>query len=265
MPPNEIIKQIIWAEKNGYQEVILTGVNICQYNYQNKIFLADLLKLVLNKTKISRIRLGSLDPRLITADLTKIYSQQFNNKTIKQWSNVRLMPHWHLSLQSGSDKILTAMNRHYTAKKYLNIIKTLRGLNPLFSFTTDIIVGFPGETDEDFELSKKITKQAEFAKVHVFPFSARPGTPAALMTNQVTEETKKTRAKILLKLSEAVGNKFAGKFIGKFRPVLFEHQTETNYASGYTPEYIRVKIKSKLDLYNQIQNLKITKTNTHYE
>jgi threonylcarbamoyladenosine tRNA methylthiotransferase MtaB len=246
LPTKKIISEIRAREKENFREIILTGVNICQYR-TGKTDLAELLKKILRETNIERIRLGSLDPRLITQKLLGLYPHP------------RLMPHWHLSLQSGSDVILKKMNRQYTARKYLDIIARTRKIYPLFSFTTDIIVGFPGETKNDFAASCSLVRKAQFAKVHIFPFSPRPGTPAAGMQNQIDEKIKKQRVKILQAIARKTAKKFSRKLIGRTRPVLFEHKKKkAAYWCGYTPEYVRVRYKSARNLYNQIKKIKIT-------
>lgn len=242
--PKIIIEKIKTAHADGYKEVVLTGVNIGLYNYQ-KINLTAFLKLVLQKTKIERIRLGSLDPRLITSDFIKLYK------------NPRLLPHMHLSLQSGSDSVLKNMNRNYTAQKYYKIVELARALNPLFSFTTDIIVGFPGETEQDFADSCEFVKKVGFAKVHVFPFSPRPKTPAAEMKNKVQDKIKTERVKKLIALSKKVGEEFAKKFEGKTRPVLFENK-KSGFWFGYTPEYLRIKKTASQNLENKIKPVKFS-------
>ncbi|MFA5127895.1 MAG: tRNA (N(6)-L-threonylcarbamoyladenosine(37)-C(2))-methylthiotransferase MtaB [Patescibacteria group bacterium] len=246
-PASLIIKKIKQAEKNDYKEVILTGVNICQYG-NNGCDLANLLKTILMNTKIERLRLGSLDPRLITDQL------------INQSSDKRLMPHWHLSLQSGSDTVLARMNRGYTTKKYLDIIKKNRQINPLFSFTTDIIVGFPGETDKEFKETLAFVKRACFTKVHVFPYSPRPNTSAAMSKDFVQDKTKSERVAQLIKISASVGKTFAKNFIGKTREILFEHK-KNGYWLGYTPEYLSVRYKSEKNLNNKIVSLKLKPVN----
>lgn len=246
LPAKKIISEIRAREKENFREVVLTGVNICQYR-DGTTDLAGLLKKILKETKIERIRLGSLDPRLITQKLIGLYPHP------------RLMPHWHLSLQSGSDLILKKMNRQYTARKYLDIIARARKNYSLFSFTTDIIVGFPGETEKDFVGSCGLVKTAQFAKVHIFPFSSRPGTPAAGMQNQIAEKIKKQRVKILSAITKISAKKFAWKLIGQTRPVLFEHKKKkAAYWCGYTPEYVRIKYKLTLNLFNKIKKIKIT-------
>jgi len=246
IPSEKIIENINKKVEQGYNEVVLTGVNICQYK-DKELALAGLLKKILLNTKIVRVRLGSLDPRLITEDLINLYSDK---KTTE-----RLMPHWHLSLQSGSDVILKSMNRLYSTKKYYGIIAKLRKSNPLFSFTTDVIVGFPGETENDFKQTCDLIKKVQFAKVHVFPFSARPGTAAEKM-QPIPDKTKKERSKKLVLLSEETAKKFAEKFVGKTRPVLFE-----NKKTGYTPEFIRIKNNSDINLQNKIVKTVIRKSN----
>ncbi|MDD2757797.1 MAG: tRNA (N(6)-L-threonylcarbamoyladenosine(37)-C(2))-methylthiotransferase MtaB [Patescibacteria group bacterium] len=244
VPIKNIIAKIKQAAKKGFKEIILTGVNICQYR-NGKIDLAELLKTILTETKIERVRLGSLDPRLIT------------NKLIGQFTNHRLMPHWHLSLQSGSDSVLKRMNRGYDTKKYLSIIKKLRQADPLFSFTTDIIAGFPGETEKEFGETLTFVKKAGFAKVHVFPYSRRPNTPAAAMTS-VHDKTKTERVARLIKTADATAEKFAKKFIGQTRSVLFESRRGGPWF-GYTPEYIPIYFRSAKNLKNKIVGVKITK------
>jgi threonylcarbamoyladenosine tRNA methylthiotransferase MtaB len=153
------------------------------------------------------------------------------------------------------------MNRHYTAEKYLAIIKEFRKSNPLFAFTTDIIVGFPGETETDHEATAELITHAEFSKVHLFPFSARPHTMAENLSNQISEPIKKDRLKRLEKIALETKKGFAQKFIGTTKSVLFEHVTEVGFANGYTPEYIRIRIPSSTDRTNQILDIEITRDN----
>lgn len=243
IPADEIIKQINEFEKDGYKEIILTGVNICQYS-DGGIKLADLLKKILSKTKIPRLRLGSLDPRLISGQLIKLYK------------NERLMPHWHLSLQSGSDTVLKRMSRGYDTKKYFDLIKKIKKINPLFSLTTDIIVGFPGETEKEFKDTCTFVKKIGFSKVHIFPYSIRPNTPAGKMKNQVQDKIKTERVKILNNTTHKITEKYKKKFIGLKRPVLFE-QKIANRWYGYSPEYLRVGYQSNKNLKNKILAVKI--------
>ncbi len=245
VPSEKILEKILEVEKDGYQEIVLTGVNICQYR-QDKMDLTGLLKYILKNTSIPRLRLGSLDPRLITPDLIKLYNSD----------EPRLMPHWHLSLQSGSDEILSKMNRFYTTKKYLLILQKLKKHYPFFSFTTDIIVGFPGETEKDFQATCSFVKQAGFSKVHIFPYSVRPGTAAEKFTNQVQAKIKTERAKFLNRICTEAAADYNKKIIGLIRPILMESKRYGFY-TGYTPEYILIKYKSQRSLKNKIINLKL--------
>ncbi len=249
IPPQKIIQKILDEEKDGRKEIILTGVNICQYDFlvNKKHFnLIDLLKKILKETKIQRIRLSSLDPRLITPALIDLFARE-----------IRLMPHWHLSLQSGSDTVLKRMNRGYNTKKYLDLVKKIRQRIPLFSVTTDIIVGFPGETETEFNETCKFVKTVEFSKVHIFPYSRRPSTAAADMLSQVQDKIKTERVKQLRKISEETSQKFKKRFIGKTRAVLFEEKKNGAH-SGYTPEYIQIKSDSRRNLKNKIITIKLT-------
>lgn len=242
VPAHDVVNKVIQAEKKGVKEVILTGVNICQYR-SGKIDLAGLLISILQQTEIGRVRLGSLDPRLITPDLIAVFK------------NPRLMPHWHLSLQSGSDAVLKRMNRGYTIKQYFAVVKKMRSKYPLFSFTTDIIVGFPGETNDEFAQTLSFINKIGFVKVHAFPYSKRPNTLAEKMT-QVHDKIKTERVKRLIKFADRVAIKYTAKLKGKIRPVLFERKRD-GYWIGFAPEYIQVKYRSKRNLKNIVQEVKV--------
>lgn len=248
LPAEEIITRIKILEKENFKEAVLTGVNICLYR-DGRLDLAGLLKKILKETKIERLRLGSLDPRLVSDRLIDLYK------------NERLLPHMHMSLQSGSDAVLLGMRRGYTAKNYLDLVRKIRALYPRFSFTTDVIVGFPGETEKNFLETCAFVKKIGFAKVHVFPFSPRPGTPAGTMINAMQDKIKTERVKKLIKLAAAVGKKYARQFLGQTRPVLFENQTadqqKSGYWYGYTPEYVRIKHHSAKNLENKIVEVRI--------
>jgi len=239
IPAQKIIAQILAKEKQGYQEIILVGVNILLYQDKKTNFVA-LANKILNETKIPRIRFSSLDPRMISADFLALLK------------NPRLCPHLHLSLQSGSNKILKLMNRHYTAEQYLKMVKQARQINPLTSITTDIIVGFPGETNKDFQNTLNLIKKIDFLKIHIFPYSKRPGTKTSTFKNQISEKTKKERFQKLSALAQQQKEKFLKKMKGKIMPVLFEGNN-----CGYTPNYIQIKKRSNQNLKNKIINFKI--------
>ncbi|HNU96064.1 MAG TPA: tRNA (N(6)-L-threonylcarbamoyladenosine(37)-C(2))-methylthiotransferase MtaB [Candidatus Magasanikbacteria bacterium] len=243
----EIITELKMLEKQGYKEAVLTGVNICQYQ-DGPDKLADLLAEILKKTKIPRFRLGSLDPRLIDDKLIKIYK------------NPRLLPHWHLSLQSGSDNVLNLMRRGYGTATYKKIVDKVRTFYPDFSFTTDIIVGFPGETENDFQETLDFVKKIQFTKVHIFPFSPRPNTPAKDMKPAVQDKIKTERVKILTDQTYKTAQKFAKNFYGQNKKVLFE-QKKSGYWFGYSPEYFKIKIKANKNLHNKIITVKLSEKN----
>ena len=230
-PVNRIIDEINQHIKNGFNEVVLTGINIGAYGCSRTIKpeesrLAELLEQILKKTDIQRIRLSSLGP------------QYFNEKLFKILKNPRICRHIHLSIQSGSDSVLKRMKRYYTIKQAEEIISHLKKDIPGIAITTDIIVGFPEETDKEFQETVNFVKRNALAKVHVFPYSSRSGTLAAKM-NQVPDEIKKKRTKTLQKIADDCRKEFIKSQIGKKASVLWEHQTE-----GLTDNYIRVRIKT---------------------
>ena len=237
--PAIIFRQIEAREKQGCQEIVLVGVNILLYKFKKTDFVS-LVKQILKETKIPRIRFSSLDPRLISADFLALLK------------NPRVCPHLHLSLQSGSDKILKLMNRHYTIAQYYNITKQARRINPLTSFTTDIIVGFPNETDQDFQNTLKFIKKIDFLKIHIFPYSKRSGTRAAVLKTQIDDKIKKQRFQALNHLAQGQKNIFLQKMKGKVMPVLFEGKK-----FGYTPNYIPIPKKLSQNLKNKIIKVKI--------
>ncbi|MFA6028083.1 MAG: tRNA (N(6)-L-threonylcarbamoyladenosine(37)-C(2))-methylthiotransferase MtaB [Patescibacteria group bacterium] len=225
--PNDIIRQIKNKEKQGVKEVILTGVNIGQYSS-----LIGLIKNILKETNIPRIRLSSINPEYV-----------YDNKEFKNlFKNPRVCQHLHLSLQSGSDAILKKMNRHYTSAQYLKIVRDYYKAYPLFGFTTDVIIGFPGETEKDFKQTCALVKKCGFLKIHIFRYSKRQGTPAAKMPHQVPENIKKQRLNILEKINQDLQKKFRKKMKGKKLDVLFEGKVG-DYLVGHAGNYLFVKKK----------------------
>jgi len=241
--PQEIIKKIKDKEKMNCKEIVLTGLNVLLYKHR-KTNIVKLIKKILKETKIQRIRFGSIDPRLVTDEFIRLFK------------NPRLLPHLHLSIQSGSSKILKMMNRYYTPKTILKIVRKFRRLNPLFTFTTDIIAGFPEETKSDIKKTCEIIKKIQFLKVHIFPFSFREGTPLETKKMNPSQTIPLTTSISLIKKAAAYSRKnWLKKFYGLYRPVLFEQKN-----TGFTPEYIKIKLKSKESLFNQIKEIKITKS-----
>lgn len=264
---NKIIKEIDQRVQEGFKEVVLTGVNIGKYgreisNFQSsvsnefqisnnktqKVNLSDLLKLILRQTKIERIRLGSVNP------------EDINENFIKLFKNPRMCQHLHLSLQSGSNSVLRRMGRRYTTEMYKKIVQKFYSLYPNFSFTTDIIVGFPGEIEREFKETCDFIRQIGFLKVHIFRYSRKKGTAAAIMENQINEKVKKERADKLTKIADGIRKKFQRRMIGKEFPVLFEKE-KNGYWYGFTHNYLRVRIKNNKNLENKILRVKINKEN----
>ena len=236
-PSGEIIEEVRNLVEVGFSEVILTGINTALYGTEPgaECTLSELLTM-LDELEISgnmdfRIRLSSLEPTVVDKD---------NVEEIVR--HRRLCHHLHLSAQSGSNNVLRSMNRHYTRDEYIEIVKMLRGFDPLFGITTDIIVGFPGETEDDFEDSLDIVRQAEFGRTHVFRYSPRKGTAGAAMKDAVPEKVKKDRADALESLGEETAQRFIEANLGIAHTVLIE-ESRDGYATGYTGNYIKVYIE----------------------
>jgi len=244
LPADEVVAQVRHRLSQGYKEVVLTGVKIGAYNY-NGVNLKGLLEHILNDTDVTRLRLSSLQPQEISAEL------------IGLWRDTRLCPHFHLSLQSGSNSVLSRMKRRYSTSNYQQLVALIRSLVPEAAITTDIIVGFPGETDEEFEESYDFCHQIEFARIHVFPYSPRRETQAARLPHPVTAQVKKQRSQRMLALAEESMQNFNKRFLCKVTPVLWEKQSPTGIWSGLTANYIKVYIKSDEDLTNKLLPVKL--------
>ena len=242
--PDVIINDIKQRTAEGYQEIVLTGTRVGGYSYSG-MDLKSLLAKILDETKIPRIRLSSLQPQEISAGL------------IKLWQNPRLCPHFHLSLQSGSKSVLERMKRNYTPGDYQRAINLIRQEVPAVAITTDVIIGFPGETEQEFEESLGFCKRTGFARIHVFSYSPRSGTVAAGMAGQIPDKVKKERSQKMLALAEESAFKFRENFAGEAMDVLWEKQTNDGDWSGITGNYIRVFAKSSDDLSNKLQSVKV--------
>lgn len=233
----------------GFKEVVLTGIHVASYGKDiNNTPLTTVLEKVANIRGIERIRLSSLEPTLIDDE----FMQSILNTG-------KVCDHFHLSLQSGSDTVLKRMNRKYTCDEYRNIVKLIRKYMPSAGITTDIIVGFPGETEEEFNETYEFVKEIGFSRIHVFKYSPRKGTPAAKSKEQVDGNIKNIRSERLISLGEELMLKFNSNFIGKNLTVLFEEESkkEKDYIEGYTTNYIRVKVQQKPDLLGKIVDVKI--------
>lgn len=234
---------------SGYKEIVLVGINLSFYGAEMGLRLADAAELVGSIDGIERVRLGSLEPELITDD------------DIKRFAAIpKFCPQFHISLQSGCDRTLNAMNRHYTSAEYFELAEKLRAAFPDCSLTTDIMTGFPGETEEDFDESLEFVRKIGFADGHIFPYSQRSGTKAAEMPNQISEEIKNRRAAEMSKVVSQSKIKFLEKEVGKIYPVLFEKEKSVNFHQGHTPNQTLVKIfreNSSKSLRKQILYVKI--------
>lgn len=246
-----IIKEAENIAKQGIKEIILTGIHIASYgkDFEEEYKLIDLLE-DLNKVEgIERIRLGSLEPSLIT--------EEFTNRLAKLDKTCN---HFHLSLQSGCDETLKRMNRKYTTSEFKEVTKRLRNNFKDVNLTTDVIVGFPGETEEEFNKTYKFLKDICFYKMHVFKYSKRDGTVAATMPNQVDGSIVEQRSKKLIELSNQNQENYNKQYIGKEIEVLFEEK-QGEYWIGHTKNYMVVKFKSEENLENIIKKVKINKVN----
>jgi threonylcarbamoyladenosine tRNA methylthiotransferase MtaB len=244
IPADEVIMQVNQRVTEDYQEVVLTGTRIGAYD-SNGLQLKNLIERILSETKIQRLRLSSLQPQEISSELLGL------------WRNDRLCPHFHLSLQSGSNIVLRRMRRRYTTSEYEKTVALIKAMVPKVAITTDVIVGFPGETDEEFDESLDFCRRLNFARIHVFPFSLRSGTEAAQMPGQIPDKIKKERTKFMLSLAEESIQRFREQFAGDEFDVLWEKQTGQGVWSGVTGNYLRVYKKDNRDLSNQVSSVKM--------
>jgi len=243
LPIDHVVAEVKERCSEGYKEVVLTGTEIGSYSYDGAN-LAQLVERILNETSVDRLRLSSLQP------------QEISPRLIKLWDDQRLCRHFHLSLQSGSDAVLKQMGRRYSVGDYQQAVSSIRERIPEAAITTDVIVGFPGETPEEFEQSYDLCKQMEFARIHVFPYSPRPGTQAARMPNQVKAQVKKQRTQRMLALARESARNFRQKFLGRTMMVLWEKQNGGIW-SGLTDNYIKVCTRSDEDLTNKLLPVKL--------
>ena len=243
----DILEEVRTIAANGCKEVVLTGIHISSYGVDfpdKERKLLSLVKSIHQVEGIQRIRLGSLEPRIVTETFAKELA-----------GLPKLCPHFHLSLQSGCDDTLKRMNRKYTAAEYMEGVEYLRKYFDHPAITTDVIVGFPGETEEDFAICEDFLRQINFYEMHIFKYSKRRGTRAAEMENQVPEQIKAQRSDILLALEAQMSKAYRESFIGKEVEVLYEESMEKDgitYQIGHTKEYVRFAKKTTEDLSNRI-------------
>lgn len=243
-----ITKEVAALAENGYKEIVLTGIHIGSYGKDLKgKTLLDAIKAANKVDAIKRIRLGSVEPRVLT--------ESFINEISKM---PKVCDHFHISLQSGCDRTLKAMNRKYTTDEYKRAVELLRRAYKNPAITTDIIAGFPGETEEDFNESLNFMKKIAFSEAHIFPYSPRKGTKAAAMDCQIEKKLKNARAKKMIELSKSLHNEYVQSFIGEVAAVLFERSAGDNIYEGHMSNYITVRAKSEDDISHEFKKVKIT-------
>lgn len=247
----DIDRELKCLAENGYKEIVFVGINLSDYGKNTPYSLPDALELAEKYEGIERIRLGSLEPDHITDEM------------IERLGKIsKLCPQFHISVQSGCDNVLKAMNRHYTAKEYEHLAKKLRSTFTDATITTDVLVGFPKETDEDFKTTVDFIKRVGFEKVHIFPYSVREGTVAARM-EQHTNAVKEQRASELAETTEKIRADYMNKQVGNKVEVLFETY-RNGYSEGYTKNYTPVRIISDKDFRGKIKKVLITDATKDY-
>ena len=251
-----VINEANKLANNGYKEIVLTGIHVASYGKDVKDADTNLLTVIKAIDKIEgveRIRLSSVEPLLMT--------DEFIDTVAKM---PKVCPHFHLSLQSGCDETLKRMNRRYTTKEYKDIVDKLRQKMPNVAITTDVIVGFPGETNNEFSQTYEFLRDIELSQMHVFKYSPRKGTPAADMENQIDPQMKQMRSDKLIALNKQNFTNFAKKFEGQEFNVLFEQNIGENKYEGLTPNYIRVIVESEEDIQGKILKTKINDVKDEY-
>ena len=244
IPPGDILDTVRSRVREGFKEVVLTGTQLGSYGFDIPgTCLRDMLCLLLKESGVDRLRVSSLQPQELTCDLLDL------------WRDRRLCPHFHMPLQSGSDRVLKTMRRRYTARQYADAVARVRGAVPGASITTDVIVGFPGEDEDDFGLSVALAKEVRFAGMHVFPYSPRPGTSAPYMGPLVDSETMGRRMSEMLALARVQASEFREASLGSVRPVLWERSGVREGGPrlvGLTDSYLRVVAEGAPSLVNSV-------------
>ena len=247
--PQEVVAEVKRLVKNGFKEVVLTGIHVASYVKDRRdTSLLDILKQVHEVEGIERIRFSSIEPNVVTEEFAQTMA-----------ALPKVCDHFHLSLQSGCDKTLKEMNRKYDTEKYRQAAATLRKYLPKVALTTDIIVGFPGETEEDFRESYAFAEEIGFAKIHVFPYSPKRGTPAAARKDQLLNAVKSERSHTLIQLSDRMAADFLADAVGTDAEVLYERAVGEGIYEGHTTNYMKVHGRSEADLTNRIAKTHITR------
>ena len=247
----DVVAEVTDLAKNGYQEVVLTGIHLSSYgiDFENEDNLLSLIRAVHEIEGIKRIRLGSLEPRIITEEFVQAIA-----------ALPKMCPHFHLSLQSGCNETLKRMNRRYTSEEFYEKCEILRKYFEKPALTTDVIVGFPQETEEEFETTYEFLKKICFYETHIFKYSKREGTKAAVMQGQIPEQIKAKRSARLIELGEKNRRAYEESFLGKTVEVLVEEKSDVNGKemwTGHTKEYMKIALESEKNLQNCILNVQI--------
>lgn len=242
------VEQARELEKRGYREIVITGIEIASWGMDlpGKPGLGELIEAVCRAVPTLRIRLGSLEPRIITEDLCGRLAQLPN-----------LCPQFHLSMQSGSDAVLARMHRKYDTARYYKSVELLKKTFPGCAVTTDMIVGFPGETEEEFQESLAFIRRCGFAQMHIFPYSRRPGTVADKLPGQIPGGVKEERSRRAIQVAEELAHTYRQNLVGTVQQVLFEDM-EKGYFTGHAPNYVQVFAPGE-DLHNQVRSVEITR------
>jgi threonylcarbamoyladenosine tRNA methylthiotransferase MtaB len=254
--PGDVVNEVQGIARNGFKEVVLTGIHIASYGKDlGNISLLDIVGKIHEIEGIERIRLGSIEPTTITGDFVQ------TARDLK-----KLCPHYHISLQSGCDETLKRMNRKYSISQYESAVNLLRENIDDVAITTDVMVGFPGETEEEFRQTYEFLKKIEFMRMHVFKFSPRKGTPAYSFRDQVPAREKEKRSKMVIALSEKNTMRFYNRYIEKIVPVLFEQEAPSmpGFYEGLTPNYIKVLCKGDNRLKGEIREVMLKQTKKDY-
>jgi threonylcarbamoyladenosine tRNA methylthiotransferase MtaB len=246
IPIEDAIKMAKESIQNGFKEIVLTGVNIGEYEHTSKEALSDLVKRLLDLKGLARLRLSSVEMNTITDDLLAVLKD-----------HPKFMDHFHIPLQSGDDEILSLMRRKYSKTQYKELIHKIKSFFPNASIGADTIVGFPGESQEQYQNTLNLLKELPITHFHVFPFSKRQGTMASRLEDDISHEIKKMRVNELIQLGNEKLSQFSHQMVGQINPVLFEKRDEFNNYEGYTTNYLRVYVRTPLELKNEIQNVEI--------
>ena len=245
-PLSEIRAEVRSLAAHDYREVVLTGINLPAYGQDLGLHLCDAVEAACEEPEIRRVRLGSLEPEQLTEEVIARLQRQ-----------KKLCPQFHPSLQSGCDETLRRMNHHYTTAEYRQIVKNLRAAFPGCAITTDIMVGFAGETEEEFAQSLDFIQRCAFAAMHIFPYSRRPGTPAAAMPGQVLNAVKEERARRAGEIAAGMERDYLSRFAGQRVEVLFEEERDGLWR-GHTARYSEVRVKSGENLHNRLCRVSVT-------